>query len=99
MSEKKVVFHLHRSFMILGNPVDPYEAIRCGRKTVEYRPYSRHWRLHLIQANPRPSRAWFVVKYPKDNLPRLEADITRIVYRHPTNQIEVHFKNVKEITK
>ena len=99
MSEKNVVFHLSRSLVILGKYVDPYDSIRCGRKTVEYRPNSMFWRLCLIQANPRPSRAWFVVRYPKDNLPRLEADITRIVCRHPTNQIEVHFKNVVEVTK
>ena len=85
--------------MILGNHVDPYESIRSGRKTVEYRPHSGYWRLRLIQANPRPSRAWFVVRYPKDNLPRLEADITKIVRCRPTNQIEIHIKNVVEITK
>ena len=94
-----VVFHLSRALRIFGEIVFPYKAIKSGRKTVEYREYSRYWRQILFQANPRPSRAWFVVKYPKDNLPRLEADITRIVRRHPTNQIEVHFKNVKEITE
>jgi len=99
MSEKNVVFHLSRSLVILGKYVAPYDSIRCGRKTVEYRPNSGYWRSRLIKANPRPSKAWFVVSYPKDNLPRLEADITRIVHRHPTNQIEVHFKNVMEKTK
>jgi len=96
---EKVVFRLSRSFVIFGNDVDPYEAIKSGRKTVEYRPNNRYWRLRLIRANPRPSRAWFVVGSPKDSLPRLEADITRIVRRHPTNRIEIHFKNVMEITK
>jgi len=96
---EKVVFYLSRSFVIFGNDVDPYESIKSGRKTVEYRPNNRYWRLHLIRANPRPSRAWFVVGRPKDSLPRLEADITRIVRRHPTNRIEIHFKNVVEVTK
>ena len=95
----KVVFHSSRSLVVLGKYVAPYESIRCGRKTVEYRPNSRFWRLRLIQANPRPTRAWFMVGYPKGNLPRLEADITKIVRCRPTNQIEIHFKNVKEITK
>jgi len=95
--DKKVFFHLSRRLRILGKDFDPYESIRCGRKTVEYRSNSRFWRLHLIQA--KPTKAWFVVGYPKDNLPRLEADITRIVRRHSTNQIEVHFEHVVEITK
>ncbi|TRZ51120.1 MAG: hypothetical protein D4S01_05455 [Dehalococcoidia bacterium] len=96
---KKVVFHLSRSLMILGKPVFPYEAIRSGRKTIEYRQYNGYWRARLIQANPRPTRAWFVVGYPKGSLlPRLEADITRIVRRRPSNQIEIHFENVVEIT-
>ena len=93
-----VVFHLSRSLVIFGNYVDPYEAIRSGRKTVEYRPHNRFWRLHLIKANPQPSRAWFVVRYSKDNLPRLEADITKNVQRYLAKQIEVHFKNVVEVT-
>lgn len=53
----------------------------------------------MIEANPRPTRAWFVVGYPKDNLPRQEADITRIFRRPVTNKIEVHFENVVEVTE
>jgi len=51
-------------------------------------------------------KAWFVEGYPKNNLPRLEAEITGLVY-HPekkgfpahTQQIEIKFTNVKEVTK
>ncbi len=97
--DEKVVFHPSRHLEILGAHVDPYESIRSGRKTVEYRPNSRYWRARLIEANPRPTRAWFVVGYPKDCLPRLEADITRIFRRPVTNKIEVHFENVVEVTE
>ena len=99
MLAEKVVFHLSRALKIFGETVFPYESIKAGRKTVEYRSYSRYWRQILLRANPRPSRAWFVVGYPKDCLPRLEADITKIVRHRPTNQIEIHFKNVVEITE
>lgn len=42
-------------------------------------------------------RAWFIVGFPKDNLPRLEADITAVLYHPRTNQFEIKFKNVVEI--
>lgn len=46
-----------------------------------------------------PCRAWFVVGYPKGNIPRLESDITEVkVHESGAHQgkIEVKFENVKE---
>jgi hypothetical protein len=42
-------------------------------------------------------RAWFVIGYPKGNLPRLEADITALLYHPKTSQLEIKFANVKEV--
>lgn len=49
-------------------------------------------------------RAWFVEGYPKRNLPRLEADITGLVFHSEakefpahSQQLEIKFANVKEV--
>lgn len=92
---------------------DLYEAIKEGRKKVEYRDASPHWWNRLIEARARMlgqfykgrnivfqgtqlkhSKAVFVVGYTK--YPRLEADITKIVYLCNTNQFEIHIENVVE---
>ena len=44
-------------------------------------------------------KAWFVVGYPKNNLPRLEADIVGLIFHRNSDQFEVKIANVKEITK
>jgi hypothetical protein len=45
----------------------------------------------------KPRRAWFVVGYPKNNVPRLEADITAVIYHPSTNQYEIQFTHIQEI--
>lgn len=42
--------------------------------------------------------AWFTVGYPKNNLPRLEAEITKLILHFESDQFEIQFQNVKEIT-
>lgn len=42
-------------------------------------------------------KAWFVQGYPKNNLPRIEADITGLVYHPETLQLEIQFKVVREV--
>lgn len=44
-------------------------------------------------------KAWFVQGYPKGNLPRLEAEITALVYHPETMQLEIQFANVQETTR
>lgn len=44
------------------------------------------------------ARAWFVVGYPKNSLPRLEADITKLEYDPAAEQFRIHFDNVVEVT-
>jgi hypothetical protein len=44
-------------------------------------------------------RAWFVEGYPKNSLPRLEADITGLVYHSSGSQLEIKFTNVQEVTE
>ena len=54
---------------------------------------------HDISHGLKVHKAWFVIGYPKDNLPRLEADITGLIY-HPelkSSQLEIKFANVREI--
>lgn len=43
-------------------------------------------------------KAWFVQGYPKGSLPRLEADITGLLYHPSSSQLEIKFSNVKELT-
>ena len=40
--------------------------------------------------------AWFVIGYPKNSLPRLEADI--LFSKEVNGQIKTHFTNVQEVT-
>jgi len=42
-------------------------------------------------------RAWLLVGFPKGNLPRQEADITKAFYYSAGNQFEIQFSNVTEI--
>lgn len=77
--------------------VDLYEEIKAGRKTSEWRDHKVYWDNILIK---KPSKAWFVVGYPKNNLlPRLEADIVKIILHEDSHQFEIQFTNVKEVTK
>jgi ribosomal protein S3 len=42
-------------------------------------------------------KAWFVIGYPKGNVPRLEADITALIYHRESGQLEIKITNVKEV--
>jgi hypothetical protein len=44
----------------------------------------------------RVHTAWFVVGYPRGNVPRLEADITGLLYHLDSRQLETQFTNVRE---
>lgn len=44
-------------------------------------------------------KAWFLQGYPKGNLPRLEAEITGLVYHPDSSQLEIKFTNAKEVTE
>jgi len=99
-----VVFHLKRfwegragSAYIKG--LDLYEEIKQGRKTSEWRNTTDYWLNRLFFKKPPPRRAWFVVGYPRGNLPRLEADIIGILLHVGEDQIEVKIANVEEIPK
>jgi hypothetical protein len=48
---------------------------------------------------PKVKTAWFVVGYPEYSIPRLEAEIHRVILHKDTQQLEIQFANVKEITK
>lgn len=43
-------------------------------------------------------RTWFVEGYPKGSLPRLEADITGLLYHPSSSQLEIKFTHAKELT-
>jgi len=46
-----------------------------------------------------PNWAWFVVGYPKGNLPRLEAELIALTLHRNSNQFEITFTNVREVTE
>lgn len=102
-----VVFHLKRFWE--GH--DLWEDIKTGKKTSEWRKTSSYWLNRLFRTDnqallntnyilvPKVQKAWFVIGYPKGNLPRLEADIIEVFYRVNTGQFEIQFRNVKEVTE
>jgi hypothetical protein len=85
-----VVFHLKRFW----NHRDLWLDIIRGDKTSEWRDASPFWIKYFKNHNPR--KAWFVVGYPKGNLPRLEADIISVT-RPNRLQFEIKFENVRQV--
>ena len=45
-----------------------------------------------------PKKAIFTVGFPKNNVPRIETDVSYVVYFHDSEQLGVAFRNVKVIT-
>lgn len=43
-------------------------------------------------------KAWFVQAYPKENMPRLEANILALFYHPASMQLEIRFKVTSEVT-
>jgi len=116
MAKGIVTFHLKRFWEYPdGRTVDLYEEIKAGRKTSEFRDWTDYWVDRLYRRTrdknnpyipilrPKVKRAWFVVGYPKGNLPRLEADIKNIVVHSDENgyaeQVEIQLENVVEVTE
>jgi hypothetical protein len=95
MRERKVVFRLKRHWLIDGKTINIYEEIKAGRKTSQWRDASDYWLKRLVP--PTPRKAWFTVGYPLNNLPRLEADIIKVIYHANTEQLEIKIGNVKEV--
>ena len=98
MVSNKIIFNLKRFWppdAPKNRQVRLYEEIKAGRKTCEYRDDKPYWLKRLL-GRMRPSKAWFVEGYPKGSLPRLEADITRIVVNEMSRKIEIYFTNIKE---
>jgi hypothetical protein len=81
-----VIFHLKR----VWDGHDLWKEILLGEKTSEWRNASPFWVKYFNRHQPR--RAWFVVGYPKGNMPRIEADIVEIG-RPNREQFEIKFKN------
>ena len=97
----------------MAHPETLYERIRSGEKKSEWRDATPYWFKRLcfrgtivaaaekpmnITGNLKVKKAWFVQGYPKGNLPRLEANITGLVYHSVTQQLEIQFANVMEVT-
>ena len=49
---------------------------------------------HLLKVK----EACFTIGYPKNNLPRLETDITELTLLRESTQFEIVFTNVREVT-
>ena len=110
---KRIIFNLKRLWTYPdGRTVDLYEEIKSGRKISEWRDYKPYWEDRLFKRKmidgmehfrQKVNKAWFVVGFPKNNLPRLEADITNILIHVDdegfAEQIEIKFTNVKEVTE
>ena len=104
---ERIIFNLKRFWQIEGKTVNLYEEIKVGRKTIEYRYCTHFWIKRLIGSNNsydpqdltaylKVNRAWFVVGYPKRNLPRLEADIVSLRCNNAM-LLEIKFANVQEV--
>lgn len=83
----RIIFHVKRQY---------YESIKRGEKTSEWRDSTAYWLNRLI--HPQRKEAWFVAGYPKNNLPRLEAEIVGMTGHAYNKQIEIKISNVKEVT-
>ena len=108
-----VIFNLKRFWEIDGKTVELYKEIKAGRKTSEYRDLTHFWikrlceHAHWESYSDEPQdltkylrihRAWFVVGYPKGNVPRLEAEIIGLFCDSNARQLEIKFANVIEVT-
>jgi len=75
---------------------------KMSKSGMIYNPDFNNWDTKLRSINLtkylKVNRAWFTVGFPKNNLPRLEADITGLVYHPSTAQLEIQFTNVIEIS-
>ena len=105
-----IIFHLKKFW----DGKDLWEEIKSGRKTIEWREAKSYWIRRLLgyetlaQTSQKivnftkgliVHKAWFVIGYPKNNLPRLEADVIGLIYYHDTKQFGIKIANVKEVTK
>ena len=95
-----IIFHLKRFWEGQAGSryikdLDLYEEIKAGRKTSEFRDGTEYWKKRLLNAAGK--RAWFVVGYPKGNLPHLEANIIKVVLDLEAEQVEVKFEDVVEV--
>ena len=105
-----VIIHLQRFFDSDLHPelkgLDLWEEIKSGRNKSEWREGSPYWLNRLFSGKwrfskltPKPIlRAWFVIGYPRGNIPRLEATVTDVVYWGDSDQIETRFKDVIEVS-
>jgi len=104
-----IIFHIKRIY----DGHNLWEEIKAGKKTSEFRDFTHHWIMQLCErahwscdiGKPQDltpylkvHRAWFVVGYPKGNLPRLEADITQLISDDVQMQLEIKFANVTEVS-
>ncbi len=103
-----VIFHLKRFW----EGRDLWLDLMRGDKTSEWRTFSQYWQerlllcedLEALSNNPidctrdlRVHKAWFVVGYPKNNLPRIEADIIGLIFHPAPAQFEVKIANAKVV--
>ena len=72
-----------------------YDLIRDGTKTSDWREDTEFWRKRLLDKQPKT--AWFMEGYPKNNVPRLEADIIEAIIHRDLCLIEIKFYNVREV--
>lgn len=52
----------------------------------------------MLKETLRVKQAWFTVGFPKNSVPRLEADITDLILHPREGQFEIKFTNVREVT-
>ena len=105
MPKTKIILRLPKRKWKGWTVKDHYKAIKYGRKHRIHRKYTPYWTKRLLINEPPPgtniltpktNRIWLTVGFPEGNLPRLEADITRITLLHPL-KYEIQFENVVEV--
>jgi hypothetical protein len=92
---KCVIFRLRKYWQHNGEYTNVYKEIKEGRKTSEWREDTEFWRSRLLNHVP-PKQAWFTIGYPKNNSPRLEADILKVIVHENLKMIEIRIGNVEE---
>ena len=80
-----------------GEVFNLWDDIIKGVKKCEYREANEYWLKRLPIGSVENLRAWFMVGYPKNNLPRIEADITEIIHHKYIGIIEIKFQNILKI--
>ena len=91
---RRAIFRIKKMWPIDGEMRELWPMFLSGEKTSEWRDATDYWRARLV---PKPDRAWIVIGFAKNSLPRLEADVVDVVHHEDTGQFEIKLENIVEV--